>query len=168
MKGILRKTDNGWVVREYDGKKPAYKELPLHPEDEKYAEEGKEIEFFVPLGSGVAELVVEEDTEQGTALKIVKQQEVWNEIVNGKNHYPTLPRQESTEEIFRKEPVTFLLVNALRLDQDKQRQLADALYERLPKQEESWDKFFDVLDNMNRDAHKEYVKENYLPPVRKK
>jgi len=31
--GTVVKTDNGWIVREYDGKHPAYKEIPLHPKD---------------------------------------------------------------------------------------------------------------------------------------
>jgi len=47
MKGILHKTDSGWVIR-YDGKK----ELPVHPEYEKYyflneEDEGEEAEFEV-------------------------------------------------------------------------------------------------------------------------
>lgn len=47
MKGILHKTDKGWVIR-YDEKK----ELPVHPEYEKYyflneEDEGEEAEFEV-------------------------------------------------------------------------------------------------------------------------
>lgn len=49
MTGILHKNTTGWVIRRYDGKHPAFEEIPLDP----YAEaresliQGKEVEFYL-------------------------------------------------------------------------------------------------------------------------
>lgn len=57
MKGILQRTQKGtWVVREYDGKRPHFKEILLHPEDAKFCNDygdysidwiGKEVDFEI-------------------------------------------------------------------------------------------------------------------------
>lgn len=45
MKGVINKTGQIWVMRQYDGRHPAFKEIELCSEDSQKMK--KEVDFFI-------------------------------------------------------------------------------------------------------------------------
>jgi hypothetical protein len=45
MKGVINKTEQGWVIRQYDEKHPAFKEIQLCSEDSQKMK--KEVDFLI-------------------------------------------------------------------------------------------------------------------------